>query len=319
MVTIETFEKDGFTGLANVTTSHGGTYQNGSYQNGYYQYEYPEPEKLTGDSYFILRIPSNIILDTSIDAKRLAALTFFMVRKGMDNQIVFSINNIVHWSGAIPDRHKGAINSKYLNTVNQLADRGYLTYSGDLKITSYTEGVYNREKMENDCSQYKFATLYLDEIINILQYKKLNKSDAYLNNAVLLLVFAYLRLIIPKRSNAFRKDESLENRRNSYPEAYDCYYFEIANDLGITAKTASKAVNVLSSMGLIYAESLPRIYYKDKWRTDHTIFCNMYKRESHNLLAYGEQYFKSEISRKKAKLKIGINDKNVNDNRKGET
>ena len=222
------------------------------------------------------------------------------------------MNNIVQWSGAMPDRHKGAINSKYMTIVNQLVDRGYLTYSGDLKLTSYVEGVFNRDKVVDECSRYRFAVLYLDEIIQILQYKKLNTKDAYLNNAVLLLVFAYLKMKIVKRSNQFRIDENLETRQLSYPEAYDCYYFEMANDLGITAKTAAKAVGVLKIMGLIYSEELPRIKYENKWRTDHTIFCSTYKREGHYLLACGEGYYKPEIQRKK--IKIGIID-----NRKGET
>ena len=93
------------------------------------------------------------------------------------------------------------------------------------------------------------------------------------------------------------------------PDAYDCYYYEIAEKLGLTARTVSKAVDVLNELGLIYSEPLPRIKYENKWRTDHTIFCNTYKREGNYLLISGSEYYMTEIENKKRKL-------NIVDNRK---
>jgi DNA-binding transcriptional ArsR family regulator len=93
------------------------------------------------------------------------------------------------------------------------------------------------------------------------------------------------------------------------PDAYDCYYYEIAEELGMTSRTVSKAVDVLSELGLIYSEPLPRIKYENKWRTDHTVFCNTYKREGNYLLISGSQYYLTEIENKKRKL-------NIVDNRK---
>ena len=64
-----------------------------------------------------------------------------------------------------------------------------------------------------------------------------------------------------------------------------------------------------SKLGLIYFESLPRVNHgrengTDDWRTDHTIFCNMYKREGSYLLASGSDYYKTEVKNKKIKLKL---------------
>ena len=64
----------------------------------------------------------------------------------------------------------------------------------------------------------------------------------------------------------------------------------------------SKAVAVLNELDLIYSESLPRIKYENKWRTDHTIFCNAYKREGNYLLISGKEYYQLEVENKKRKL-----------------
>ena len=95
----------------------------------------------------------------------------------------------------------------------------------------------------------------------------------------------------------------IEQRRLRSPDAYDCYYKEIAKDLGITDRAVSKATEVLKELGLIYAEALPRIHLDGQWITDHTIFCNMYKREGSKLLATGEDYYLGEAENKKKKLK----------------
>lgn len=286
------------------------SFTNGFSQSNGFQYEYPIQDltELTGNACSWFNVPSSVILDTDMDSRRIAAFTFFAVRRGLDNQLSFSINNIVKWSGMTPDRHKGAVNDKYLTLVNQLCDRGYLTYSGNLSVTSYVDGVYNREKIFDECSKYRFAVLYLDEIITILQYQNIKKYNAYFNNAILLLVFAYLRMKIPRRSNRFRLDEDINVRRSNYPEAYDCFLKDIEKDLKIPKKSLSSAVDLLKEMGLIYSEELPRIQYKNKlseenkWRTVTRIFCNTYKREDKKLLAYGKKYYEPEIERKKAKI-----------------
>ena len=103
-------------------------------------------------------------------------------------------------------------------------------------------------------------------------------------------------------------DYDIEQRRLRCPEAYDCFYYEIANDLNLSPRTISKAVAALNELNLIYSEALPRIKYNDgdtiKWRTDHTIFCNVDKREGNQLLSQGEKYYLFEINNKKKKLNV---------------
>ena len=149
----------------------------------------------------------------------------------------------------------------------------------------------------------------------ILNYKNQNSKDSSVNNDIILLVFAYLRMRIFRRRNRLFPEEINIDNKNSHkydiearklrsPDAYDCYYCDIAKELGLSSRTVSKAINVLNELGLIYSESLPRIRYDGKWRTDHTIFCNAYKREGSCLLASGSDYYLTEVKNKKKKLNI---------------
>ena len=103
----------------------------------------------------------------------------------------------------------------------------------------------------------------------------------------------------------------INTRRLRSPDVYNCFYEDIAKDLDLATKTVSKVIDVLYELGLIYFESLPRIKYRDdneeKWKTTHTLFCNMYKREGSYLLASDKEYYLKEIENKKRKLSIAQN------------
>jgi DNA-binding transcriptional ArsR family regulator len=181
--------------------------------------------------------------------------------------------------------------------------------------SSFIKATINISKLTKECETARFAVIYLDELNQIMSYKSLNSKDAYMNVDVILLVFAYLRMKIYRRRNELMPEENnldnknsleydIESRRKRCPEVYDCFYYEIADDLGLSARVISKAIDVLNELGLIYSEALPRIKHEDKWRTDHTLFCNTYKREKNYLLDTGENYYLREIANKKKKLNI---------------
>lgn len=282
------------------------------------QYEYSSCIRLDNNlgNYFI--IPSSIVLDKDISDKRVSVFSFFSIRRGLDYKLYFSINIILQWLNRKPERHKNGINDKLMQLINHLDNTKYLSCSlKKLNNSSCMEATFNLSKVLKECEQDKFAVIYLDELKTILDYKKsdVDKKDAYFNNDVILLVFAYLRMKIFRRRNKLLPEEiNIDNkcslqydikiRQLKNPDAYDCFYFEIAEELGISARTVSKAVKALNELNLIYSESLPRTKYKDKWRTDHTIFCNTYKREGDCLLADGGDYYLTEIKNKKKKLGI---------------
>ena len=283
-------------------------------------YEYSSPVELDAISGNYFAIPASVIMDTDMTEKRVTVFSFFSMYRGLNSSLFFSINNIVKWTGRQPNRHANGINSKIIQVIECLRDGGYLTLSEELDNSSCIEATLNLSKISEECDSDRFAIVYLDELKKIIDYQNPNTKDVFLNNDVILLVFAYLRMKIYRRRNKlFLEEINVDNQNNHQldigtrrlrsPDAYDCYYYEIAEELGLTPRTVSKAVDVLNELGLIYSESLPRIKYENKWRTDHTVFCNAYKREGNCLLISGSQYYLIEIENKKRKL-------NIVDNRK---
>lgn len=94
----------------------------------------------------------------------------------------------------------------------------------------------------------------------------------------------------------------LDKRKEKFPDVYDGYQTDIANELGISQKSVSKAIEALNEIGLIYHEELPRTQVNGNWYTSATLFCNFYKREGKMLLAEGKRYYMEEIKNKKKKL-----------------
>ena len=284
------------------------------------KYEYSSPVELNGVSSNYFVIPASIVLGKDANEKRTSVFSFFSVHRGLDYKTFFSINSIVDWLGKKPNRNKNGINNKIIDAIHFLEDGGYLTLYDEVNHTSFSKALFNMKQLTDDCECDRFAVIYVDELEKIIQYQNPNSKDAFLNSDVILTVFAYLRMKIYRRRNKlFPEEINVDNKNNHQydvgvrrlrsPDAYDCYYFEIAEDLGLTSRTISKAISVLNELGLIYYEPLPRIQREGKWRTDHTVFCNMYKREGIYLLTSGESYYLSEVENKKKKL-------NIIDNRK---
>lgn len=272
-------------------------------------------EPLSGHSKNYFVVPESVILNREMELRRVSVFSFFLIRKGLDDVVTFSINNLVKWTSSSADQHKGRINDKYVTLLNQFVDMGYLTYSGKLTPTSCVEACFNSDMLSNECNNGgRFAILYLDEVETILKYKQnecekivmpdnktltINPGDSYLNANTLLLIFAYLRMKIYRRNK-----QSFQTDIASSPEAFNYFYYKIAKEIGVSSKTAAKAVYILGKLGLIYSEALPRIPYENRFRTDHTIFCNTYKREGGVLIASGSDYYKTEVFYKKKKLGI---------------
>lgn len=279
------------------------------------QYEYPSPVKIDFNSSAYFMIPSSIILNKNMGDKRITAFSFFSTKRGLGCDLDFSLNRLVEWTGRKPDRHSNGINNKFADVIKCLIDNDYIEVSGEIKNTSYTEAFFKLENVVQECKHDRFAVVYLDELKKILNYRNPNPKDSFLNNDVLLLLFVYLRMMIFRRRNKLLPEEiNLENkcdheydirvRRMRSPDTYNDYYCEIAEKLGMSQRTVSKATEILKELKLIYSEQLPRTKHDEKWTTNHTIFCNYYKREGGYLLASGEEYYMSEINRKKKKLSI---------------
>lgn len=281
------------------------------------RYEYLSPVELGlgANNYFV--VPASIICGTNMNEKRVAIFSYLSIRRGLDCSLMFTVNNIVKWMNKQPNRNANGINNKIIKTIEDLRDDDYIEYADDLNHSSCVEAYLNMSKISYECENSRFAVIYIDELKQIINYQNLNCTDTSLSNDVLLLVFSYLRMKIYRRRNKLLPEEiNIDNKNNHQhdittrrlrsPDAFDCYYNDIASALDISSKAVSKAIAILNELNLIYSEQLPRVKHNGKWHTDHTIFCNAYKREGSYLLTSGEDYYLNEIINKKRRLNVMI-------------
>lgn len=275
------------------------------------QYEYSITTDLNGDEAVYIMIPSDIFWTNEANWHLISVFSYFAVKRGLDNTVNFSVNGIVRWLCRQENRNKSGINSKVIECLKYLELNGYLSIANPLDNASINEAVFNVEKVRKECDGKSFVILYLDEIRKIMNYQKSKREEYHFGSEVVLTLFVYLKLCTFKRPNKLRVEEvggggqkDIDHRKRESPEAFDAYYYQIAEDLGLSSRTVSGAAKVLSDLGLVYYEELPRYKHKDEWRTDHTIFCFMYKREKGKLLASGKSYYETEIENKKKKLAL---------------
>ena len=268
-----------------------------------YKYEYEPIKTLTGLEANYISIPLSLIKNYTLGNKRVALLAYLMMYKGLNSRLHFSIPSFLKWAHYNSDTHKGAINEKILDVLCSLSDLGYVTfYKSTPNRTSFYELEIDSQFVNKEC-QYGFSLIYLDEIERIINYKNSNIRDTYLNNFSILLVFAFLRYSIVRRKNELNPEErsleGIKDRKERIPEAYNGTYKDIADALGLTERTVSKAVHVLEELGLIvYAEAYRIKTEGNEYRTAYTIFANLEKRYQNTLLAKGNDYAWAEIQQK---------------------
>lgn len=275
-------------------------------KNKDYRYEYATTP-LTGMESKYIFVPASVIFDVEIDTKRIAVFSYLKIKCGLDDEVLLSVPDMVEWCGNKPDRRINGANDKFLNIVNYLSEIGYMTHLTEPSRSRNIKCKLNVDYIKQECKEGGFSVLYLDEIKKIMNYKKENSKDGFLTNATILLVFAYLRYKINRRPNELmiehRSQEGIDDRRRTFPEAYDSHLKDIADDIGISSRTLSKIVDVLEyDLELIKTDRMYRVKLKDdKFKTLPIIFTNAYKREGTSMLNVEKDYSYIE-SENKAKL-----------------
>jgi DNA-binding MarR family transcriptional regulator len=250
----------------------------------------------------------SVITDTELDTKRVAAFSYMRIHCGLNNVINFTIPDIVEWCGGKPDRKASGSNGKMISILDYLSDGGYLTYLTERSRSAYMKCKFNINNYYKSCSN-GYAVVYLDELEKIMNYKKDNLKDNFLNSATILLVFAYFRNRIRRRPNELlpeeRTSDGIKQRRQRLPDAYENNINDIADELNISSKTLSKIIDILEEeLGLIITDRAYRIKNEDdEYRTLPTIFANAYKREDKYLLDTGSNYSRDEIELKAENMK----------------
>lgn len=273
--------------------------------NDKYEYKRIQLESLSSKYIYI---PSSVILNTKLDARRIGVFSYLRVHCGLNNIINCTIPDIVEWCGGKPDRYANGSNDKTLFAMDCLSDEGYLTYFTKRSKSSFIKCEFNMDYYIKECSN-GFAVLYLDEIEKIMNYKRENIKNSTLNNISILLVFAYLRNKINRRPNELKPEErypdKMKERRERFPEAFDSNIINIAAELNISSKTVSKIIDILEyDLLLIVTDRAYRIKNENgEFRTLPTIFANAYKREDRYLLDAGDNYSRIEIHLKAENMK----------------
>ena len=258
-------------------------------------------------------VPLSVITDTELDVRRAAVFSYLRIHCGLNNITGFTVPDIVEWCGGKSDRRVNGSNDKTLTVINDLCNRGYLTYVTEKSKSSFMKCVLNMNYYYDKCSD-GYAAIYLDEIEKILRYKKENSKDSTLNNASIFLVFAYLRNKIRRRPNELKPEErspdGIAKRKIRLPDAYESNISDIANELGIHKQTLSKIIDILElELELIVTDKAYRIKNENnEFRTLPTIFANAYKREDKYLLDTGDNYSRMEIEFKAANIKQYFHD-----------
>lgn len=250
-----------------------------------------------------LYIPMSLIIDKKLDAKRIGIFSYLRVCSGLDCTIRFTVPNMVKWCGFKADRRMEGMNSRFLFIMDELSNGGYFTYLGEKSRSSYMECKFNMTHYRTECSSNGYAIVYIDELQKIMNYK-----DTSVANTTILLVFAYLRNKIFRRPNGLKPEErtldGIKERRERCPEAFVEYIVNMADEIGISAKTFAKVINVLENeLHLIVTDNAYRIKGDEgEFRTLPTMFANAYKRDDRYLLITGDDYSRTEIELKARKM-----------------
>ena len=274
-----------------------------TYDNNKYEYT---RTPLTGLELKYIYIPFSVIIDNKLDTKRVSVFSYLRIHCGLNDTIGFTISDMVEWTGMKPNNKEGRTNDKFMEIIDLLNDRGYLTYLTEKSKSSYMKCKFNMEYYYSKCSD-GFAVVYLDELQKIMDYKNLQGNSV--NNATLLLIFSYLRSKIKRRPNELKPEErtpdGIKQRQKRLPDAFDGNISDIANDLGMHKQTLSKAIDILEQdLKLIVTDRAYRVKdNNNEYRTLPTIFANSYKREDKYLLVTGDNYSRTEIELKAENMK----------------
>lgn len=270
-----------------------------------YQYEYMKTPLSDFESKYIY-IPLTVIADKELDVKRIGVLSYLRIHCGLNDVIGLTVPDMIGWCGMKPNKREGKTNDKFLSIIDDLSNRGYLTYLTERNKSTYMKCKLNMEYYYDKCSE-GYAVIYLDEFEKIINYKNLQGNSV--NNMAILLVFAYLRNKIRRRPNELKPEErtvdGIKQRKERLPDTFDSNISDIAKELGIHKQTLSKIINILEQeLELIVTDRAYRIKTEnDEFRTLPTIFANAYKREDKYLLASGEEYSRAEIELKAQNMK----------------
>lgn len=191
--------------------------------------------------------------------KRVIVYSYLCCRRALDDTVAFSINELVKWTGLVPNYHDGKINNKYLDYLELLSHYGYFEYCPDflkLKNVKGNGDYYYKAKLnitKFDTPDDGFGIIYFDELQKIINFKielENKKIDtSRLSSAYILLLLAYIRVNIRKNTDK--------------PQCCYRLYKTISEDIGLSERYITRIVEILDAMDIIKFQECKRERYKD--------------------------------------------------------
>lgn len=216
-----------------------------------------------------IMIPKEVIYCLNKNEKRVHLFSYFSSKRGLDDTVGFSCNDVVKWIGCKIDYHKDKTNDQITELIHCFERDGYFKLEENILANNFVKATLNTEKFD---VYSKFALVYLHELDKIHNFKKYTSDINRMSSSILLLVLSYIRV------NMLRRQAGYFNHKSDKPEFCYRMYKDIETDIGISSRYISRSVKILCELDLIATSTLPR--YKDEsgnWHTEVTLFVNKYK------------------------------------------
>ena len=180
---------------------------------------------IVGGMHMLINIPKSLINNVSIGEHRISVYLYFQIRKGLDGIVGYSCNDIVSWCGFVPNRQKGKINEKIVNTVKSLNTLGFI-YILNYNISEMVNSnVYCKAEFINyaNTDVVEFNIKSIDMIRNISSFTK--------SISVSKLLLTYLYLLDKNNTNKSIDEASI--------------------DIGISIKYIDNCLKILKNNNLV--------------------------------------------------------------------
>ncbi len=242
------------------------------------------PTKLIGIDKNVIYIPELIV--TNPNKKILATYIYCYVRAGLDDVAYFSIGSLVRYFNYKTNNRKVKTHDMFIESIKYLVNNNFIISNIDfnsLKLNTIMSITINRKKSKSENDLKYFSRLYVDELLDILDYCKVSS----INVINMLSVFVFFRYKILLRHNS-----------SDMAEARYFYYKQISKETNIGMRTLYKIIKALyTDLNLIYVAHVKYKFDNEKWITLPSIFCNYYRRKTGEVLDGGEQYYKTEADK----------------------
>lgn len=193
-----------------------------------------------------VKIPRQIIYDTSLSDKRVIIFSYLCARRALDDTVAFSTTELCRWSKLKPNYRDGKINQKYYEVLSQLSQQDYFISYPDFDVLSQEKTNSSKyQRIQLNIEKFdvlnNFGIIYFDELQQILNFKEELKDNdidlCRMSSSYILLLLAYLRVNM--------------NRDPDKPQCCYRLYKTIACDIGISERYVSRTAEILNALHII--------------------------------------------------------------------